>query len=311
MRVLVLGAGAVGGYFGAAMQLAGIEVTYLVRPGRAQALARNNLLLDSEILGSQEIAVKTILAEQASRDWDIIILTCKAYDLPSAMKAIETFIGPQTSIMPLLNGFAHLDILKDNFGVEHVLGATCKIFADLSLDGKITQNGKIAELTYGLMRGQDLLPEPVKMVERLRDMLNPVTGFTAKRIDPIERALWDKWALLAPLAAMTSLMRANVGEINATRDGTELMRLMMEEVAAIAASNDYPIDEDLKKNIEDMLTKKESLFAASMAKDIAKGKKIEGHHIVGDLLSRAKDIETPMLKSAHCHLQVYENKLKL
>lgn len=310
MRILILGAGATGGYFGAAMQMAGIDVTFLVRPKRAETLNKNQLILESEILGSQKISVKTILgASSKAEAWDLILLTCKAYDLPSAIETIRPFVGQKTLILPLLNGLKHLDILTETFGASHILGGTCKIFADLSSEGIIQQNGKIAEITFGLMKSQDLIDEPVQMAERLAKVLEPVTGFNWKRADPIERALWDKWSLLAPLAAMTSLLRGNIGEIVATKDGENLVRQAIQEVADIAAKNQYPIAPGLQNTIIDILTKKDSPFAASMYKDILKGKKIEADHIIGDLLARAKGCKSPLLETAFCHLQIYQNRL--
>lgn len=309
MRIMILGAGAVGGYFGAAMQVAGLDVTFLVRPGRAEKLAKDKLTVKSDILGEQAVTVKTLTNQEPSSDFDLILLTCKAYDLKGAVKDIFPFVGRQTSILPLLNGMAHFDLLRQEFGIERILGGTCRIFADLDPSGTITQTGSMAEMTFGLLQGQDILPGPVKMAERLREALAPVTGFKMKRMDPIERALWDKWVLLASLASMTCLMRGTVGEIMASDHGGHLMRQAVQETSSIAEANRFPIDSEYHAAILDLLTKKDSPFAASMFKDILKGRKIEADHILGDLLARAKGQAVPLLETAYTHLQVYERRL--
>src|SRR5665647_861814 len=141
MKVLILGAGAVGGYFGGRLVQAGADVTFLVRPQRAQKLAAAGLVIRSP-LGDAEMQVRTVLQEVVRPDYDLVLLSCKAYDLEASIAAIGGAIGPNTLILPLLNGMAQLDRLEQAYGAARVLGGTCYIASTLDAEGAIRHLGK-------------------------------------------------------------------------------------------------------------------------------------------------------------------------
>src|SRR5450631_4366662 len=136
MRVLVVGAGAVGGYFGGRLLSAGNDVTFLVRPKRAAQIAVSGLVIKSST-GDTTVKAPTILAEQINQPFDVVLLSCKAYDLDAAIDSFAPAVGPHTVILPLLNGMRQLDLLDRRFGVEKVLGGLCQIAGTLDADGRI------------------------------------------------------------------------------------------------------------------------------------------------------------------------------
>ena len=125
-RILVLGAGATGGYFGGRLLEAGHEVSFLVRPQRASVLRKTGLVIHSPE-GIARLEPELVLAERLKGTYDLIILSCKAYDLDSAMEAVAPAVGKETAILPLLNGLKHYETLDARFGAERVLGGLCSI----------------------------------------------------------------------------------------------------------------------------------------------------------------------------------------
>jgi 2-dehydropantoate 2-reductase len=304
MKVLFLGAGAVGGYFGGRLAQAGADVTFLVRPQRAQKLAQAGLVIKSP-LGDAQIPVHTVLQEAVRPDYDLVILSCKAYDLDASIASIGGAMGPNTLVLPLLNGMAQLARLEQAYGGVRVLGGTCYIASTLDADGSIRHLSQFQGITCGPRAGNHahagaLLQELAQAYARV--------SVQCKVSEGIEQDMWEKFVLLASLAAMTCLMRASVGEILATEDGEVLMREALSACATAAgAAGHAPRAESLRQT-EDMLFARGSAFTASMLRDIEAGGRVEADHIVGDMLrhARAAGADARLLTAAFCHLQAYE-----
>ncbi|MBI4519855.1 MAG: hypothetical protein HY701_03395, partial [Gemmatimonadetes bacterium] len=148
LKLLVLGAGAVGGYFGGRLAEGGADVTFLVRPRRREQLERDGLRMESP-LGDLQIPVKTVLAAELRPEYDVVLLTCKAYDLDSALDALMPVMAGGCAVVPLLNGIAHLRRLDERFGYANVLGGTCAIQATLRSDGVIHHASTLQRLLFG------------------------------------------------------------------------------------------------------------------------------------------------------------------
>jgi 2-dehydropantoate 2-reductase len=308
LKILVVGAGGVGGYFGGRLAESGADVMFLVRNGRAKQLAERGLVIKSP-LGDASFPVRTLTAADPGQDFDLIVITCKSYDLPSAIEAATPHMEAGAGLaMPLLNGMAHIDVLRDRFGQDRVLGGLCGIFATLSPAGEVVQMaGLPPRLSFGRFKDQverKVLEAPAKEIERLFGAAN----FTSKRVEPIEQGLWDKWVVLAAMAAGTCLMRGSVGSIVAGDDGAAIMEELVAETASVARAAGYaPSDQHLTAS-RGILTAAGSDATASMLRDIKRGGATEGEHIVGDLLHRAQGfgLATPLLRIANAHLQTYE-----
>ncbi|KTF30473.1 2-dehydropantoate 2-reductase, partial [Xanthomonas vesicatoria] len=153
MRILVLGAGGTGGYFGGRLAQAGVDVTFLVREARAAQLQADGLRIRSP-LGDAQVAVTHVTAQAlpalvAQQPFDLVMLSCKAYDLDSALEAIAPAKGEHTTVLPILNGLRHYAVLDERFGAARVLGGLCFISAAKGADGEILHMGKPASITFG------------------------------------------------------------------------------------------------------------------------------------------------------------------
>ena len=302
MRVLVVGAGAIGGYFGGRLLEANRDVTFLVRPRRAAELAAHGLKIRSRFGDVTLANPATLLAENLHDTFDLVLLSCKAYDLESAITSFAPAVGPGTVILPLLNGMRHLEILNERFGRERVLGGQCLIAAALT-DGEIVHLNDTHDLSFGDQNGA--LSDRVKAIATLMDGAR----FKAHASTEILQEMWEKWVFLATLAGSTCLMRAAIGDICASPGGTDFIVGLLEECCSIAAAAGYPMREAQLKRARDMLTAKGSTLTASMLRDVERNAPIEADHVIGDLLGREKESgakEAFLLSLAYTHLKSYE-----
>jgi 2-dehydropantoate 2-reductase len=301
MRVLVVGAGALGGYFGGRLLAAGRDVTFLVRPRRAAELAERGLVIESRLGDLRLDKPPTVLAENLREPFDLVLLSCKAYDLDDAMDSFAGGVGPKTAILPLLNGMAHLDALEARFGAEAVLGGVALIGATLR-DGTVVHLNETHALIFGERAG-GTSPRTQAVAEMMTG-----AGFDARLSEAIIVEMWEKWVFLASLAAGSCLMRAPVGAIVAAAGGAELMLGLVDEATAVAkATGGEPRSASLERTRTTLTTPK-SAFSASMLRDIEGGGRTEADHVIGDLIRRGEGagLPCPLLGLAYTHLKAYE-----
>jgi 2-dehydropantoate 2-reductase len=306
MRVLVVGAGAIGGYFGGRMLQAGRDVTFLVRPRRAAELADAGLVIKSP---NGDVTLKdppAVQADKLDEKFDVVLLSCKAFDLDDAIRSFAPAVGPKTAIIPLLNGMLHLDVLDRKFGHERVLGGLCAIAVTLNEHREIVQLAPMNSLGFGERDGK--LSDRVQAIAEL--MASGKFGSAAS--EHVIQDMWEKWVFLASLAASTSLMRAPVGHILAAPGGKDFILGMLDECSAIAAAEGHPPSGPFFERVRGMLTAEGSQLTASMFRDIKAGAPVEADHIIGDLIARgdAAKVPVPKLRTAYVHLKAYE-KLRL
>ncbi|MCX7892833.1 MAG: 2-dehydropantoate 2-reductase [Burkholderiales bacterium] len=304
MKILVLGAGAVGGYFGGRLAEAGADVTFLVRERRAAQLEADGLVVKSPH-GEIRRKVPIVREGAAKPEHDLVLLTCKAYDLDAAIAAIAPAVGPTTFVLPLLNGLAHLERLDAAFGAARVLGGTCYLAGTLTPQGEIVQLSPLHRIAFGKRPGND--------AKAAVALMKLAAAFAKTKIDAqlasdILLEMWEKYVLLATLAAMTCLMRASVGDIVATDEGEALTVACLATCEDTAKAAGHEPRADRMAQARKMLTEAGSTFTASMLRDIEAGNRTEADHIVGDMLKRAAAAKVPcgILRAAYCHLQAYE-----
>jgi 2-dehydropantoate 2-reductase len=304
VRILVVGAGAIGGYFGSRLIAAGRDVTFLVRSRRAEQLRRDGLVVLSP-LGNLNLPPPPLVgAESLGSTYDLIIVSSKSYDLEGSIKDFAPGVGPKSQVLPLLNGMRHLDLLDARFGASRVLGGVARISSTLDAEGRIHQLGSFNALTFGARPGR---AEPA--IDDIAAGLR-VSGFEAHLSGDILHEMWEKWVFIAAAASTTSLMRASVGDILAA-GARDIPERLMQECAAIAAENGFAPREAATSAGLAVLTAPGSAFTASMLRDIEQGGRIEADHIVGDLLRRASDpTQAPLLSAAYAHLRAYEARRK-
>ncbi len=305
MRFLFLGAGATGGYYGGRMAAAGEDVTFLVRPVRAEQLGRKGISIESP-RGNVQTAVRVVTSDKVRDDYDVVVLSCKAYDLESAIAAIRPAVGRSTKVLPLLNGMRHLDMLDAAFGPERVLGGTCHISVTLNPDGRIQHFSAYDVLTQG-----PRLPEQRDLCLDIKRELRRA-GIQTKLSDNVVRTMWEKWVLLASLAGLTTLMRGSVGEIMHAPGGKQLMLDLIDECRRVAIAAGYPPRIISLFITRTVLTNRSSQLAASMLRDLQAGRQIEADHIIGDLIDRAANLGAlvPLLTTTYASLSVYQNRLR-
>jgi len=304
MRVLVVGAGAIGGYFGGRLLQAGRDITFLVRPRRASELASAGLVIKSP---NGDVTLKNppaVQADQIKDKFDVVLLSCKAFDLDDAIKSFAPAVGPNTAIIPLLNGMKHLDILDGKFGQERVLGGLCAIAVTLNEKREVIQLAPMQSLTFGERDGK--LSERVHAIDEVFKSGN----FGAVASENVLQDMWEKWVFLTSLAASTSLMRAPVGVILSAPGGKDFILGMFDECRAIAAAEGYPPRAPFIERTQATLTTEGSPLTASMFRDIRVGAPVEADHVVGDLIARADaaKIPVPKLRTAYTHLKAYEKQ---
>ena len=303
MRVLVVGAGAIGGYFGGRMLQAGRDVTFLVRPRRASELASAGFVIMSPNGDVTLNNPPTVQADKLSDKFDVVLLSCKAFDLEDAIKSFAPAVGDKTAIIPLLNGMLHLDALDKKFGAQHVLGGLCAIAATLNEKREVVQLQPMQSLAFGERAGG--LSDRVRAIA---ETLSAINGAAAS--DHIMQDMWEKWVFLASLAASTSLMRTSVGNILAAPGGKDFLLGILDECSAIAADAGHAPGGPFFQRTRGLLTTEGSPMTASMFRDIKAGLPVEADHVIGDLVVRADaaKIPVPKLRTAYTHLKAYEKQ---
>ena len=304
MRILVVGAGAIGGYFGGRLLEAGRDVTFLVRPRRAAELASAGLVIKSP---NGDVTLKNppaVQADKLTEKFDVVLLSCKAFDLEDAIKSFAPAVGQETAIVPMLNGMRHLDILDAKFGGERVLGGLCAIVVTLNDKREVIQLQPTQSLAFGERDG--------KLSERVRTIAEVFASGKLGSVasEHIIQDMWEKWVFLASVAGSTCLMRGPIGTILAAPGGKDFLLGILDECGAVATAEGHPPRAPSLERTRGMLTADGSQITASMFRDIRAGAAVEADHVIGDLLARgdAAKVPVPKLRTAYTHLKVYEKQ---
>lgn len=302
MRILVVGAGAVGGYFGGRLTASGQDVTFLVRSERAAKLATAGLTIKSKC-GNVTIKPRTVVAGTLDSVFDVILLACKAYNLVEAIDALAPAVTAKSLILPLLNGMRHFDLLDERFGSNCVLGGHCLISTTLDPNGCVIHLNDTHTLAFGERDG--------KCSTRVSDIARGMedANFVSQTSENIIREMWEKWVFLSAFAGITSLMRAPIGDIVAAGGAVSALG-MLDECKMIATEMGYVPRPEFLDWACDTLTLEKSSASASMLRDIECGRPTECAHILGDIISRGEEVglNSPLLRMAYVHLQAYESQ---
>jgi 2-dehydropantoate 2-reductase len=303
MRILVVGAGATGGYFGARLAQAGRDVTFLVRPARAEQLRTDGLQIVSPH-GDLRLEPRLVDTAQLFPEYDVVLLAVKAFALEAALDDVAPAVGPATMVLPFLNGMRHIDVLTARFGERPILGGVCLVATTLDTLGRILQLGDMQQLVYGERDGT-ASPRVAAL-----DGLMQGAGFAARSSPQIMQEMWEKWVMLATLGGITCLLRGNVGEIEAAPGGADLALTLLAECGAVATAAGYPPRAEFLQRVRPMLTQPGSPLASSMYRDLQQGRRVEADQILGDLAGRARAfaVPTPILAAAFTNLCVYDTR---
>lgn len=301
MRILVVGAGGIGGYFGGRLAAAGRDVTFLVRPRRAEMLRAKGLSIRSH-WGDVHLAMPSLVtADQLTQPYDLVILGCKAYDLEDALRSVAPSVGRDTAILPLLNGMAHVELLEQEFGASAVLGGTCFISTTVQSDGTIVHMNDTHRITLG-----DRTGKRSPRVEAIHRQLSGA-NFDAVLSDRIVQDMWNKWVFIASSAGMTCLMRSSIGDY-VSAGATSLANQLVDECISVATAAGHALDDGEVAKIRAYVTQAGSTITTSMLRDIENDSRIEAGQIIGDMMRRASSfsLPAPILSTVHAHLKAYE-----
>ncbi|MBA3913835.1 MAG: ketopantoate reductase family protein [Acidobacteriales bacterium] len=301
MKILVLGAGAIGGFYGGHLLAAGRDVTFLVRARRATQLAKRGLDIESAEGNLHINNPPAVLAEEIKTHFDLVLVSCKAYDLPNAIESFSAAVGPNTVILPLLNGMYHLKLLDDRFGKNKVLGGKCFISAALSADGRVLHLNDADRLTLGERDGS-----LSTRVQQIADALGNA-GFAVEVSRKILQDMWQKWVFIAAAAGSASLMGGSVGDmVAAGADGIALS--LLQECASVAESEGFPPSTAFLEATRSQLTAAGSTLIPSMLRDIDHNAPIETETIIGDMFRRgsAHGLSLELLEIVYARLRCYE-----
>jgi len=306
MRILIVGAGSTGGYFGARLVQAGRDVTFLVRPARAAALRANGLRVLSP-LGDFAVAPRLAEAATLAETFDIVLVTVKAFGLAAAIEDFAPAVGPGTMILPVLNGMKHVDDLQARFGPGRVLGGVCRVSTTLDTQGRVVHLAPLHELVYGELGGQR-----TARIEALHAFMSDA-GFDARLSTHIAQDLWDKWMLLATLGGICTLARGNVGEIAASPGGADVVRAFLAEAAAVASASGFAPRPQVLDYTLGVLTAAGSTLTSSMYRDLMAGERVEADQILGDLLARARraGVPVPLVSAAYLQLDLHQRRRRV
>lgn len=300
MRILMAGAGATGGYFGARLAQAGQDVTFLVRARRYQQLQANGLVLQTPA-GTETLQPQLAQASTLTGHYDLIIVTVKSFALDPLMDDIAPAVGPDTLIMPILNGIRHIATLQQRFGDDKVIGGLCKINATLGDKGEVVQMTPLHQLLYGALDGNnDMRLQRVDAALRVSQV---DTLFSENIMDE----LWEKWLLLSTLGAVCCLARGNTQQILTSRGGEALLQGIFAEILSVITAEGYQPRPAVTARIYELLNNPSTPMTSSMYRDLTQGFDIEADQVIGDLLLRAKrnGLATPLLNAVDVNLQVY------
>ncbi|MGJ7911810.1 ketopantoate reductase family protein [Neobacillus sp. LXY-1] len=304
MRILVVGAGAVGGYFGGRLLEKGEDVTFLVREGRRNKLKDTGLAIES-VHGNAILFPNTMVAGEDAEPFSLIILSTKAYHLNGAIESIRRYVGKDTMILPLLNGLLHYDKLAAEFGAEKVIGGLCFIESTLDKEGRVIQTSTKHDIVFGELNG--VRSERISKVEAA--FSGTKTGYRLS--ENISQDLWNKYLFIAVMSGITTLMRAPIGPIRELPEGKTTMDRLLQEIISVMKSAGAPFTEDIQNNIVEQINGLGFEMKSSMQRDMEKTLPVEADHLQGYLLEMARKdhLQVPVLESVYANLKIYEKQL--
>ena len=294
MRILMVGAGGVGGYFGGRMLASGRDVTFVARGAHLQAIRDQGLHIESPRGDLVLEDVRAVSDPGSAGPMDLVLLAVKMGDLQSALEAIAPVVGDETTVVPLQNGVEAVGMAIETFGLARVLGGVVLISAAITAPGRIRQVGDFAKIQLGEPGGGRR-----ERLEHVADALT-VDGIEVVVSDDIERAIWEKFVILAAMSASTAASRSPIGVL---RDDPECRAWLVEligEVAAVARAEGIALDSGFEDAILARIDGLPGEIIASMAHDLRMGKPLELDWLSGAVvrLGRSHGQDTP----AHRHV---------
>jgi 2-dehydropantoate 2-reductase len=303
MKILVVGAGAVGGFVGSRLADAGHRVTFLVRPSRVARLRAQGLTIvtDGE---SSAVPADVITAADLGTVYDAVVLAVKGDAVDSVLDDIDAAVGPGTPVVSFLNGLRPVEQLQRRFGPATV-GGVLRLVVEQTDETTIHQLAPVFEVELGAFP-----PADVGMIAPLAFAFEAGGAKTLVREDIVD-ALWEKWVYIASIGAVCSLAQASIGAVVGIPGGVELARTVLAEASTIARSAGHPVAEGTLQTTDAAITAEGSSTTSSLSRDAAAGRHTEVETVLADLAERGRTagVSTPLLDAATLVLRLQNQQL--
>ncbi|MFC4770029.1 ketopantoate reductase family protein [Effusibacillus consociatus] len=302
MKVTIVGAGAVGGYFGGRLQQAGFDVTYLVREKRAEQLTKTGLIIQSPC-GNAELKPNLAVRAEDIDGCDLIILGVKNYHLPGTIESLRPLVEKGAKILPLLNGVEHFDLLEQEFGKDAVLGGICQIITTLDAEGRILHTGKLHNIIFG-----PLQPSQREFCEHLADSAKDA-NMSLQLSEDVRVDIWSKYAFITAFSGVTTASRLSIDQVLMHEPTTEVFRLVLTEMWDLAKARGVQLSERFVENFIEQMYKLPAGSTSSMHQDFRKGLTLEVESLQGAAvrLARQAGVEVPTVRTLYGLIKPYEN----
>jgi 2-dehydropantoate 2-reductase len=298
MNIVVLGAGATGGYFGGRLTQASVPVTFLVRERRYHQLKETGLHVQSSH-GDFTVSVQLALTAKEIDSPDVVVVALKNYHLEAALPELRTLVQKGAKILPLLNGVKHMDELLVEFGPEHVLGGTCYIEATLDAEGRVLHTSPMHDVVFGSLTSSI----PASWLSELEDAFKK-SGVNVRVSSSIMTDMWQKFIFLTSFSGITAATRKSIGEVMADSVTTRFLRETIQEILSVAFLKQENLPTDL---LEQMMSRLHSMplnMTSSLHRDLEKGLPLEIDSLQGAILKMAAEngLSTPSVSAIYAIL---------
>jgi 2-dehydropantoate 2-reductase len=289
MKIAILGAGGVGGYFGARLAASGEEIHFIARGEHLAAMRRDGLRVSS---ANGDVLVKPVRATDQPAEVgpvDLVVIAVKLWSTEDALRDARPLVGTQTAVVSFQNGVVATDLIAQAYGRQHTLGGVANIAAVIERPGVIRHTGTMAVLSIGELDGT--------ASARCSAFVDACTkaAIQARVSDAIEKTIWEKYVFLVAASSMTTLTRLPLGAIREDPDTRALTAQVMSEVVAVGQAKGVPLDADLVERLLQRLDGMPREMVASMLGDLERGNRLELPWLAGGVvqMGKALGVATP------------------
>ncbi len=295
MKIVVVGAGALGAYFGARWQEAGQDVTFLVRQKRADQLRKNGLRIKS-IEGDYQLDKPAIVENPGEiQEADLVVLAVKGYHLDGTLEQLQVLVDKGAKVLPVLNGIEHIPILQEKLGKDAVLGGLSFIISTLDEQGGVEHTSPFHELVYGA-----LTPEQEEICRQIA-AASEKANFTARWSEDIDTDMWKKYMFITAFSGITTAADLPIGTIRNHPETFAVAKAMLAEMKQLANKKQVSLTDDHVEQAIRQLNGLDDAATSSMHQDRRKGISLEVEHLHGGALRLAANaqIELPTIRTIY------------
>lgn len=303
MRIVVIGAGGTGGYFGGLLARAGEDVTFLARGSQLEALCTHGLTVKSRLAGTFSLPVHATSDPQEIGPVDLVLFCVKTYDTRAAIEGLHLFIGPETVILPIQNGIDAAERLSREVGVQHLIGAVAYVTSQIESPGVIAQTAGSGSIEMGELAGGQS-----ERTQRLQQMLRHA-GISAELPHDIHVTLWEKFIFICAFSGVTALTRLPLGQVFAYQETSDLLKAVMKEGEELARAHGIALPVDIVERGYATLKALEPGAKGSMAFDLLAGRRLEIEALNGTMVRLGKEhgMSLPFNSAIYAALKPYAN----